>query len=338
MNLRALKKVLGGWLSQRRYDKEHLDSYITPHDFDLIKSWGLDHVRLPVDYNILDDTDEGCSTVGFDYIDMAVKECERVGLNLVIDLHKTAGFYFATGYNYAPLFEKADLQERFFKIWECLAKRYGKKPDRIAFELLNEVTCTEFAEPYNELAKKCTERIRAYAPDTYVIVGSVWNNSVDSVHMLAEPYDEKIVYTFHCYDPHIFTHQGARFIRNMPWDLRVDYPLTANEYRAIEKEKTDGLDVVCTDMGDRLFSADAFIDNFSRAVEYAEKNNAPLYCGEYGVIENASPDATLRWFKDINTAFEHYGISRAIWSYQNMGFGMTDSHLGGVFSELKKYF
>ncbi len=329
---------LGGWISQCRYNKEHFDSFIVADDFDRIASWGLDHIRLPVDYNVIENIDEGCSTIGFDYIDMAIEQCERVGLNLIIDLHKTAGFFFATGYDRAELFDDERLQERFISIWESLAARYGKYSDRVAFELLNEMTCTEFAESWNNLARKCIERIRKISPDVYIIVGSVWNNSVDSVHMLDEPYDDKIVYNFHCYDPHIFTHQAARFIRNMPADLKVHYPATANQYRAIEREKTNGLDTVCSDIGDRMFSADAFVDIFKGAVEHAEKNNAPLYCGEYGVISNAEPDELLLWFKDINAAFTRLGIGRAIWSYKGMDFGMTSEKLNGIFEQLKEYF
>ncbi len=89
-----------------------------------------------------------------------------------------------------------------------------------------------------------------------------------------------------------------------------------------------------------MFSADAFVDIFSRAVEYSEKNKAPLYCGEYGVIENAEPDAVLRWFKDINTAFERCGISRAIWSYNSRrgDFGIPNEKWNEIFNQLKMYF
>ena len=49
---------LGGWLSQGTYDEEHLNSFITEKDIEAIAAWGLDHVRIPVDYNIFE-TAEG---------------------------------------------------------------------------------------------------------------------------------------------------------------------------------------------------------------------------------------------------------------------------------------
>ena len=46
---------LGGWYSQCDYSQERYDKFITAEDFAVIKSWGLDHVRVPIDYNLLED-------------------------------------------------------------------------------------------------------------------------------------------------------------------------------------------------------------------------------------------------------------------------------------------
>ena len=48
---------LGGWLSQGSLTKEHLDTFITEKDIAYIASLGYDHVRVPVDYNVLEDED-----------------------------------------------------------------------------------------------------------------------------------------------------------------------------------------------------------------------------------------------------------------------------------------
>ena len=42
--------------------------------------------------------------------------------------------------------------------------------------------------------------------------------------MLAETADRKVVYTFHSYEPMIFTHQGAYWVQDMPADFRIAYP------------------------------------------------------------------------------------------------------------------
>ena len=52
---------LGGWLSQcvgGNYTDEYYSTFITKEDVDRIASWGCDHVRLPIDYNVIQ-TDDG---------------------------------------------------------------------------------------------------------------------------------------------------------------------------------------------------------------------------------------------------------------------------------------
>ena len=46
---------LGGWLSQCDHTKERYDTFIVEDDIKEIKSWGLDHIRVPVDYNLVED-------------------------------------------------------------------------------------------------------------------------------------------------------------------------------------------------------------------------------------------------------------------------------------------
>ena len=55
-----------------------------------------------------------------------------------------------------------------------------------------------------------------------------------------------------------------------------------------------------------------------------------------GVIENASPEDTLSWYKAISAVFSAHGIGRAAWSYRRMNFGLSDERLDGVRDELIK--
>lgn len=305
---------LGGWLSQCVHTKEHYDTFICEDDVKTIASWGADHVRLPIDYNLIEDENGVQMDAGFKYIDNAIKWSKDAGLNIIIDLHKTAGYSFDKGEGEFGFFDSEPLQERFMKLWERIAARYAVSDGTISFELLNEVTDQSYCEKWNKLIRSTIERIRKVAPDTYILVGGYWNNSPDAVPDLDAPYDDKVVYNFHCYDPLQFTHQGAYWVDGMDTSFRMkinecDPPITP-EY---------------------------FIGRFSRAYEAAKANGTVLYCGEYGVIDLASPEETVKWFKAINAAFEQLGIGRAVWNYKKMDFGISDARLDGVRSELIKY-
>ena len=305
---------LGGWLSQCNYEKKHLESFIGEKDIETIAKWGADHVRLPIDFNILEDNSGGYLETGFGYVRGAVETSRKKGLNIIIDLHKTAGFSFDKGEKESGFFDSVELQERFYKLWEEIAKRFGNEPEHIAFELLNEVTDKEFSPVWNRIAAECIKRIRAIAPETPILVGSYWNNSICAVKDLDAPYDDKIVYNFHCYDPIEFTHQHAYWVDPSQFDVSKDisYPESGA-------------------------TPEYFEELFSEAIKKAEENNTVLYCGEYGVIDKASPEDTLEWYKAINSVFEKHNIGRCAWCYKKMDFGISDSRLDGVRDELLRY-
>lgn len=302
---------LGGWLSQCSHTAEHYDSFIGKADIDKIASWGADHVRVPIDYNLVEASDGSVSEKGFGYIDKAVEWCGEAGLNLVLDLHKTAGFSFDKGERECGFFESEELRERFFRLWERFAERYGKYSGRVAFELLNEVTEQSYSDVWNETIYACIKRIRAIAPNTAIITGGYWQNSPDALPDIAKPYDDKVVLSFHCYDPFEFTHQGACWVEEMDPEFRAGF----------DGEKT---------------TVEFFEGRFSNALKTAEKYGAALYCGEYGVIDKADPRDVLKWYKTINSAFEKHGISRCAWNYKHKDFGLSDEWLEAA-AEVVKY-
>ena len=87
----------GGWLSQCNHTKERYEGFITEKDFETVAAWGADHVRIPVDYNLVEDESGAYKEDGFKYIDKAVEWCGKYGLNMVLDLHKTFGYSFDDG-------------------------------------------------------------------------------------------------------------------------------------------------------------------------------------------------------------------------------------------------
>ena len=177
---------LGGWFSQCDYSRERLDHFIEEKDLDVIAGWGLDHVRIPMDYNVLEQADGSLSREGFDRIARAVGWCEKRGLKVVLDLHKTAGYSFDAAHGEGGFFQSAAYQDRFYTLWEGLAERFND-PDRIAFELLNEVTDASVIGEWNRIAAECIRRIRKIAPQSLILVGSYWNNSPDAVKDLDLP-------------------------------------------------------------------------------------------------------------------------------------------------------
>lgn len=72
---------LGGWISQfAKYDVKHFETFITREDIKNISELGFDHVRVPVDYNVLEDENGKIIEKGFSYLENCRNWCEEFGL------------------------------------------------------------------------------------------------------------------------------------------------------------------------------------------------------------------------------------------------------------------
>lgn len=326
---------LGGWLSQCDNTKEHLDSFITEKDIATIAGWGVDHVRVPVDYHIFRDENGNNLEDGFAHIDDCLSWCEKYNLNMVLDLHKTAGYIFDE--KEIPFFFEKELQNKFVSLWQEFAERYSKYHERLCFELLNEVVDENLSEVWNDIADRAIKAIREISSDIRIIIGGAKNNSVFCVKNLRAPSDRNIVFTFHCYEPLIFTHQAAYWVEGMLSDFSMNFPV---DFEEAEKYTRMYLTAQHADLYSRSEKAeidkDFFIKLFKNAVDICEKYDVMLYCGEYGVIDRAPTDATLGWYSAMHEAFEESGIARAAWTYKSKDFGITDEHYSEIKDEIIK--
>ena len=330
---------LGGWISQfDRYDTEHFDRFITEADIREIAALGFDHVRVPVDYVLLEEEDGTPKEDGFHYLEACRQWCEKHGLRMLIDLHECYGYSFdpLKSMDRERFFYDSALQDRFLKLWGRIARRFSDYPEQVAFEPLNEVVLPEVADAWNKVASDYIRMMRTIVPKHFLVIGSVRYSSVTSVPLLDLPLDDRIVYNFHCYEPLVFTHQGAHWVDGMPQDFRIGYPKSIKEYReavhslGLSRNLTGAID----DEGIREVGTDFFEDIFAPALEKAEKDHVPLYCGEYGVIDLADSQDAIRWLKDIHTVMDRHGIGRALWNYKEKDFGFA----GEKFAQIREQF
>ena len=155
---------LGGWISQfEKYDEEHFKSFITKKDIDYIASLGFDHVRVPVDYNVLETEEGELIETGFSYLENCRQWCEEDGLNMVIDLHECYGYSFdplKKHMDRKAFFYSEKLQERFFSLWREIAERFSLYEETVAVEPLNEVVLPEVADAWNGICSKYITLVR----------------------------------------------------------------------------------------------------------------------------------------------------------------------------------
>ncbi|MCQ2536317.1 MAG: glycoside hydrolase family 5 protein [Lachnospiraceae bacterium] len=327
---------LGGFLSQCDHTEEHYASFITEEDIRNIANVGFDHVRLPIDCDFFLDNKNEFVPAHFEMLDKLVCLCKEVGLNIILDLHKAPGYDFNDAGNAEKnnLFSSEELQLEFLRLWDKIAASFGKY-EHVALELLNEVVESENADAWNKLIKRAVATIRKHTKNTIIYGGIQWNSAM-TVKLLEKPEDVNIVFTFHFYEPLWFTHQKAYWVPAMDPNETVLYPETMDYF--IEGSKKLGyqgnivsqaVEAGITEMGVPFLE---FL--MKEAIEAAKKAGVPLYCGEFGVIDRAPLDETVRWYTDADTAFRKFDIGCAAWTYRGKDFGLVDEHFAPIYDKL----
>jgi endoglucanase len=312
------------WFAQvydkRGYTPEHFQAWTTPEDIALIKSMGFDHVRLSVNPQPMFNEHEADKIPAdyLGYLDAAVKMILDHGLAVVIDLHPESDFK-------ARLAKDDEFVERFADFWRALAGHYSTwDVNRVFLEIMNE---PEFTDRYRWLGVqvKLAAAIRGGAPaHTIIAAGARWSDDDDLVFQ--EPlHDPNVIYNFHFYEPHIFTHQGATWSAYYwHWLRGLKYPSspeTAERVAALVPDETERLQVIR--YGHDHWDAARIESEMKQAAEWARRRGVPLVCNEFGVYrEHADPEDRAAWLHDVRTALERNGIGWAMWDYSG-SFGVV---------------
>ena len=336
---------LGGWISQyKNFDYHHFDTFIVEEDIRKIADWGFDHVRLPVDYPVLEeDAHPGVYLdSGLAYLDNCLAWCQKYGLRMILDIHKAPGFSFtntleadATGIN--SLFTDDAMQQRFVNIWDALTRRYlGQAQDALAFDLLNEMVLPE-SSPWNKLAQKAIDQIRSVDQHRLIIIGGNYYNAVDELANIHVNPDPEMLYTFHFYDPIVVTHQKAPWVIEMDeFNRSLEFPCDVPDLESYIKTKYPvHIPRYIKSFGRRL-DRDFLMSVLEPAIDFMKKNQTTLYCGEFGVIDRAPMTARVNWNRDFIQCLNELKIGYAYWSYKQMDFGLVDQDGKLVSQELLK--
>lgn len=325
---------LGGFLSQCEHNEHHYENFIGQQDIKKIADCGFDHVRLPIDYEVLEDEKGNMKESGYKIINRIISWCEAYGLNIILDLHKAYGYDFNDAGNAERnnLFTNEALQDRFINLWINIAGHFAHN-NNVAFELLNEVVEKENAALWNKLIARSVKAIRNVAKDIPIIYGGIQWNSANTLKLLDIPTDKNIIFTFHFYEPLLFTHQKAYWVEAMDKNETINYPETIEYYRT--KSISLGYQGEAVIKAHSKTMGEEFIEEMVQEAVLAAKNaGVQLYCGEFGVIDKAPIFDTFEWFKDVDRVFRKHKIGWALWNYKEKDFGLTGKHYEKIWDSL----
>jgi endoglucanase len=313
-----------GWFAQvydkAGYTKEHFQNWATAEDIALIKSMGFDHVRLSVNPQPMMENHrpDEIPPEYLGYLDSAVKMILDQGLAVVVDLHPESDFK-------ARLTKDDSFVQAFADFWRALARHYSTwDTERVFFEILNE---PEFGDRYRwyGVQAKLATAIREGAPQhTIIAAGARWSDDDDLVFL--EPLrDSNVIYNFHFYEPHIFTHQGAGWSTySWQWVKGLHYPSSPESAAKVAAGVPDAVDrLQLIRYGQDHWDAARIDAEVTQVAEWARQRGVPVVCNEFGVYRDfAEPHDRAAWIHDVRTALERHGMGWTMWDYSG-SFGVV---------------
>jgi aryl-phospho-beta-D-glucosidase BglC (GH1 family) len=322
---------LSEWFAQvydpKGYTTEHFQSWTTASDIALIKSAGFDHVRLSVNPQPMMDAmrNGNGGAEYFGYLDAAVRMILDAGLAVEIDMHPNSDFK-------ERLSKEDDFVARFADFWNTIAQHYASwDPERVFFEILNEPEMRDAYRWYGVEAKLAAAIRRGAPSHTIIAAGARWDDDDDLVFLEPLP-DPNVIYVFHFYEPHIFTHQGATWgAYYWHWLKGLHYPSSpenAAQVATLVPEPRDRMQVIR--YGQDHWDAARVEAEINQAADWAKQHGVPLTCNEFGVFRNFSdPQDRAQWITDVRTSLERHNIGWAMWDYSG-SFGVVTNRESGA--------
>jgi endoglucanase len=302
---------LSGWFAQVQpptaYNKDHYATHTTERDIALIASLGFDHVRLSVNPAPIF-PGWGSREEYFASLDAAVKMILDHGLAVVIDIHPESDFK-------ARLSDDGFV-ERFANFWRQLAQHYSSWDAE-----------REIGDRYRWLGvqAKVAAGIRQSAPQHTIIAAGARYSADDEMVFMEPLVDPNVIYNFHYYEPHTFTHQGATW--GSPWWIWVKglaYPSNVENSNHVAADVPDELGkLAVVHYGRDHWDAARIEADINEVAEWAARRHLVVTCNEFGAYRTyMKPEDRAQWIWDVRIALEKHGMGWTMWDYSG-SFGVV---------------
>jgi endoglucanase len=320
------------WTGDRWWPNWYSD-IIADGDLQYLFRIGVRHVRLPVRGASLMATSAGGAATGLDmdyvrHLDEAIARITAAGMGVVVDVAQADTRPFVEG--------DTASEASFVSLWRALSLHLAETdPERVFLEIYNEPVYLDDPNRWMTLQEELIREIRANAPaHTIIATKGAWSSLTVGLDQFRPSADPNVVYTFHYYEPTVFTGQGANglFGADLSDLTGLSYPQTAANCAEM-KTRYQGTAQLAYVVDYCAAPHDlAVIDRqFGALYAWASQYDVPVWIGEGGVYLAGTDDVSAgNWYRDFKATVDKYGFGWGISTYDTSLSPDDDRHCLGI--------
>jgi endoglucanase len=289
----ALRRAMGE-AAQAAFFRRFTDVFFAAEDARYLASLGLNCVRLPVNYRLLEDDSAPFRVreAGLAALEAAVATCAAHGLRVILDLHALPGGQNADWHcdnptHRAAFWEQRVFQDRAVTLWEALADRFAGNPWVAGYNPVNEPADPD-GEVIGPFCARLAAAIRAVDPRHILFLdGNRYGTDFSAFGDLAESLDN-VVFAVH------------------------DYALPGIATPAVYPGVTRG----------EWFDRDVVEKTFLRRTEFMRRTGTPAWVGEFGPVYTGDPatdEMRYALLRDQLEIYRGHAVGWSLWTYKDLG-------------------
>lgn len=180
-------------------------------DYQRVKAMGMNAIRFYLNYRTFEDDAYPYvyKQSGWDWLDKNIEWAKKNDIYLILNMHAPQGGYQSQG-NGDALWNTIENQNRLVALWTAIAKRYKNEIQIAGFGPVNEPVPTNSLNQWSVLAQKLIDGIREVNKNHFIFIERaiyVKNETNYNSTNFPTVTGENLIYEFHGYDPHKYTHQ-----------------------------------------------------------------------------------------------------------------------------------
>ncbi len=284
-------------------------------DFQMMKSEGFDHIRLPVSFQYyVAESNNNLNPIVFSKIEGIITNAFLNNLNVIICWSDFEEFRS----------KPTEYTNLLFQVWRQIADFYNLYPDNLAFEIIDSPPPSLSAQSLNSIYQNILSIIRERNPERTIFISPA-ESSVDYLSYLNLPYeDDNLIVSVKVFDPVYFTHQGIDYNGSDLKELvgivfpgppqKPFIPRNPGKLQSATKEWLLKYNKLSSDINPCSKKSFEFYLNIAK--QWSEYFGRPVHISGFAVSSFAESDSRSKYYYQFRKSLDESNIGWSVYDWK----------------------